>query len=308
MEARIDELLLAQGGVAARWQLLEQVTESRLRVLVGNGLIVVVRHGVYAQAAAVATLSPPERTALEVRAEQLVRRREEVATGLTAALVHGLPVLGRPPTAPRLSLPREQGERPRTERPASWLPDIDVEEVRGVRTTTLARTLVDVARTRPFAFALVTADAALARGCARADAQEVLERCRRWPGSRAAQRVLDVADALAESALESLGRGRMHEQGLPAPELQVDLGDELESVRVDHYWREHRTVAEADGLGKYTTPQVLRAEKLREDRLRDRGEEVVRYVWDEALHRPEVITDRLRRAFARTAARTARAA
>ena len=129
--------------------------------------------------------------------------------------------------------------------------------------------------------------------------QEVLEHCRRWPGARSARRVVAFADGRSESGLESLGRARFDEQGLPPPELQVDLGDHEREVRVDHYFREQRTVGEADGMGKYDDLAVLRAEKLREDGLRDRGEEVVRYVWDEALRRPEVLAARFRRAFLR---------
>lgn len=301
MEPEITELLVAQHGVASRWQLLERVAEGRLRGLVDSGCLIIVRHGVYADAVRTAGLQPPERAALQVRAEALLRRRDEVATGLTAASLHGLPFVGRPSGTVRLSLPREVGERPRTDRPRSWLPDDDVADLQGVRVTTLARTVVDVARTRPFAFAVVTADAALTRGCTREEMLEVVERCRRWPGARSARRVITFADARSESALESLGRARCDEQGLPPPELQVDLGDESTVVRVDKYWKEHRTVAEADGLAKYTSLEDLRAEKLREDRLRDRGEQVVRYVWDEALRRPELVAARIRRAFARAA-------
>jgi hypothetical protein len=298
-------LLEAQGGVAARWQLLEHVTLARLRVLVASGRLVAVRHGVYAEADKTLALDPAQRCALEIRAEQLLRRREEVAAGLTAAVVHGLPVLGRPPVVPRLLLPREVGEAPRTDRPRAWTPVEDVEVVHGVQVTTLARTVVDVARTRPFAFAVVTADAALARGCSREEALEVLERCRRWPGARAARRVLEFADARSESPLESVGRARFEEQSLPTPDLQVVLRDDTRTARVDHYWWHRRTVAEADGLTKYTSPEDLRAEKLREDWLRDRGEEVVRYVWDEVLRRPEQVAERVRRAFRRAEGRAA---
>ena len=123
-------------------------------------------------------------------------------------------------------------------------------------------------------------------------------------GDPRARRMLAFLDAAAESAGESVSRVRMSEEGLPPPELQVDLGDHEREVRVDHYFREQRTVGEADGMGKYDDLAVLRAEKLREDGLRDRGEEVVRYVWDEALRRPEVLAARFRRAFLRAHRRT----
>jgi hypothetical protein len=301
VDPRLAEILTAQQGVVTRWQALERVPEGVLRGLVRSGGLQVLRHGVYADGALCSAAEPPALALLGVRAEQLVRRRDEVASGLTAAAVHGLPFLGQTPALPRLSLPREAGERAREDRPRSWLPDEHLTAVDGVLVTSVARTVVDVARTRPFAFAVVTADAALARGCAREQLHAVLEQCRRWPGTRSARRVVAFADGRAESPLESLGRARFDEAGLPAPDLQVDLGDQGRQVRVDHYWRAQRTVGEADGLGKYDSPEALRAEKLREDDLRDRGEQVVRYVWDEALHRPAVVVDRLRRAFSRSA-------
>ena len=49
--------------------------------------------------------------------------------------------------------------------------------------------------------------------------------------------------------------------------------------------------------GEESEDAVFR-EKLREDRVRDLGWEVVRWTWSD-LQQPEVIADRLRRAFAR---------
>ena len=300
MDAETVALLGAQHGVATTWQLLEHLGDERLRTLRRRGELVRVRHGVYADGTLLRRLDPPAAAALAARAEQLLRRRPEVVSGLSAALVHGLPVLGRPPAVPRLSLPREQGERPREDRPRAWLLDDDLQDVDGLPVTSLARTVVDVARTRPFAFALATADAGLRAGLDPRQALEVLDRCRKWPGARSARRVLDAADGRSESPLESLGRGRFLEQGLPVPDLQVDLGERLHVVRVDQYWKAHRRSPRRTGSAS-TTAQVLRAEKLREDYLRDRGEEVVRYVWDEALRTPGLLAERVRRAFDRAA-------
>lgn len=305
MDKALAELLAAQSGVLTRWQALELVAEGVLRGLLRSGRLVPLRHGVYGDGALLAAADPAQQALLAVCAEQLVRRRSEVATGLTAAAVHGLPFLGRLPAHARLALPREAGERPREDRPRSWIADEDVTVIAGATVTTLARTVVDVARTRPFAFAVVTVDAALRRGATTQQLLDVVDRCRRFPGVRSARRAIEFGDARSESPLESLGRARFEESHLPRPDLQVQLGDQVWPVRVDHYWHQHRTVAEADGMLKYEDVASLRAEKLREDWLRDRGHEVVRYVWDEALHRPHLVVDRLERAFRRAGARPA---
>lgn len=71
-------------------------------------------------------------------------------------------------------------------------------------------------------------------------------------------------------------------------------------ARTDHGWPALRVVGEADGLGKYVSAEVLRAEKLRQDRLEDCGLTVFRYTWSDALHRPGLLADRFRRAVARS--------
>ena len=182
----------------------------------------------------------------------------------------------------------------------------EVIQIGGVVATTLARTAVDVGRGRGFLAGVVAADAVLARGVRREELRDVLEGRECWPGARAARRAVEFADPRAESPLESVGRVRCHEQGLPAPELQVWLGDADGPIgRVDQYWAEHRTVAEADGALKYATAVDLFVEKRREDRLRDAGYEVVRYTWNEALHSPGLVASRLLRAFDRAALRRA---
>jgi hypothetical protein len=147
-------------------------------------------------------------------------------------------------------------------------------------------------------------DAALAR-VDRALLVEVLDVQAGWPGSARARRHLEFADGRSESPLESVGRLRFAELELPAPDLQVVLGDAGGPVgRVDFLWEAHRTVAEADGRLKYAgDPAVLWAEKQREDRLRDAGFEVVRFTWDDALRRPAVLGERVRRAFERARVR-----
>ncbi|MGI8536857.1 MAG: hypothetical protein ACR2K2_10240 [Mycobacteriales bacterium] len=224
------------------------------------------------------------------------------AAGATGALVHELPLLGERPARPFLV--ERKPERPAHHGNSRTVAADETVLVHGVPVTTLARTAVDVARHRGFAAGVITADAVLRREVPREELDAVLGRCLRWPGLFAAQTSVAFADALSESALESLGRVRFHEQGLPAPELQVWLGGPDGRIgRVDQYWPEHRTVAEADGALKYAAGTGLFAEKLREDRLRDAGFEVIRYTWDEALRYPQLLAIRVREAFARAARR-----
>jgi hypothetical protein len=89
--------------------------------------------------------------------------------------------------------------------------------------------------------------------------------------------------------------------------LQQDIFDDDGQFigRVDFLWKEQRTIGEFDGKIKYgrllrpgqSLEEVLFAEKVREDALRDLGWQIVRWLWAD-LYRRGVIGDRVLRAFA----------
>lgn len=295
-----------QGGVLTRRQALELgLSPAQVVTALRRGSWTALRHGVYATVEVPAT-GTPQHLALLAAAECLVRPDEPVVRGRTAAVLHELPILGPLPVAPDLVVARSAGTRHRGDVLTTWLPAEHVTRVRGVRTTSIARTAVDVARASDLLGGVVVLDGALHAGAPRAALAAVLATCRGWRGSVVAAQALALARPGAESALESLGRVRLLEQGLPEPQLQVELRDRHGFVgRVDQLWRAERVIAEADGLSKYTDPSVLRAEKLREDRLRDLGFQIVRYTWDEAFYRPAELAARVRLAFARSLLRAA---
>lgn len=297
----LAELLAKQGGVVTYAQALDAGTSERQ--LRPGGRLIRVRQGVYADRVAYDAAAPHELVVLKVAAARLTTGVDLIAVGRTAALAHDLPILGKPD---RVDLVERKDLRPLHHGTSTTLAKSDVVDVLGVPVTSLARTAVDVARRHGFAAGVVTADALLQRDIRREDVLAAVDACRGWSGSRTARRAVEFADPLAETPLESLARVRFEEHGLPRCELQVVLGDAHDPIgRVDHYWREHRVVAEGDGALKYTNQAALFAEKRREDRLREAGFEVVRYTWDEVLRTPEVVVARILAAFARAAARRA---
>lgn len=296
----LEEQLAEQGGVITH----DQARKAGVPVGRLAADWVRVGPGAYVPRAAYDLLDEARRTAATVRAALLVRRTDLVAVGTTAALVHGLPVFGGSPHMPLLV--ERKPDRPRHHGRSRTVAPQDVEVVHGVPVTSLARTAVDVARGGGLVRGVVTADAVLARGVSRSDLDAATAASSRWPGIAAARVAVEFADGRAESALESVGRVRFHQHGLVAPDLQVVLGDDEGVIgRVDHYWAATRTIGEADGALKYAEPADLFAEKVREDRFRDAGYQVVRYTWDESVHRPQVVVARFLRAFARSHRRAA---
>lgn len=185
----------------------------------------------------------------------------------------------------------------------------------GVRTTDPLRTAIDLARGQALPFALVALDSAARHAVAQGmRAHEVEGELRaRLALMRGAHGVRHVASALrhvsplAESALESMVRGRIIEAGLPSPALQVPLvGESGRSYRADlgldlpnEPEGSFGLLIEADGLGKYDRVEALAEEKKRQHDLERRGHVFVRVIYSEALGRPEEFLSPMRHLLSR---------
>jgi hypothetical protein len=188
----------------------------------------------------------------------------------------------------------------------------DLQLHHGLLLTSDARTTVDLARELPLCEAVVTVDHALTASVSRAELEFVLSRQKRWPGVQRARRAVSFGDPRAESALESFARARFAEAGLPAPVLQAQFwnGSRWSAERVDFWWPEFRTVAEADGLGKFEAPTPEESRRLlrrffdRDYRLAEHNLELVHFGWEDVVRNPAELAARLRAAFARGGRRT----
>lgn len=208
-----------------------------------------------------------------------------VASHGSAALVHGL-VLLRPARADRLVLSVPPTTRGHSD-PAgvhihrAGLGADHITVVDGVPVTSVARTLVDLARALPLRDAVVAMDAARHAGqVTRDELAAVVADCRRWPWVRRAGQAVALSDAAAESPLESVSRLFFVAHDIPMPRSQVTLlRNGLFVARTDFWWDAQRVAGEADGLAKYTDADILRQEKLRQERIEATGARVVRWTW-----------------------------
>lgn len=282
-----------------------------------SGDLVRVRRGAYAsRASEEADMQQDDFGEVAVRHGQLISAtlpqlhpRAVISHG-SAAVLHGLPVF--PGAVQRVHVTRDRHgggvRRSIVQVHGSRLRDDDYMMLDDVPVTSLARTVGDLSRTLPLDQAVAVGDRALALGLDPVELASVLEMAARWAGAAQARRVADFIDPRSESVGESFSRVRCHEVGLTPTELQYDVFDDLGSLvgRIDFAWPEHRTLGEFDGMSKYlrlrqdgeTIEEAVIREKLREDRLRDLGWQVVRWIWAE-LFQADVIADRLHRAFAR---------
>ncbi|MFL0577931.1 type IV toxin-antitoxin system AbiEi family antitoxin domain-containing protein [Dietzia sp. 179-F 9C3 NHS] len=291
---------MSSNGTAPRLvssaELVERgVTRRRLESLIRTGELVRVRRGLYVAGADVPTgvFATEDRIALRARAAASGHRDGTVISHVSALAVHGLPVHDL--DARRVTTTRQ---RPGSGTRASDFAichsaDLDgaVTEVDGMPVTSVARTVVDVARQRRFAGALCAADAAMKTGkCTLADLRAELDAAAGRSGIAHARSVIGFADGRAESVLESISRLAIHRLRLPAPELQVEL--RLSSgrvVRVDMFWEEYNLVGECDGVTKYGAERgvehvraVLDEEKVRQIEIEADGFRVSRWLMKHA--------------------------
>ena len=298
-------------GTLATWQ-AAGLTKRQLYTLVESGQLVKIRHGAYATSSVLARAEtdPGLRHAVDVTAIMATRMRSGTASHHSAAQLHGLRLLRQPPggTVTLTVPPGTRAGRYRQDAGvichAAELPDPQVTKRYGVPVTTAARTVADIARTTTFMEGLVVADAALyERHASKSELRRVLAGCKRWPGTSRARQVIDFADGLAESVLESCARVLFRDHGLPPPELQVHITgrDRTMIARVDFFWRRYRVIAETDGLLKYDSGDRAIAERRRDRLLLEAGFEVVHVTWQELFSDPARVAGRIREAFRRAA-------
>ena len=187
-----------------------------------------------------------------------------VFSGLTAAWIHGLEVLGCDPievsVAPSLPLYGRSGLRVRR----LDLPAMDVVDVRGLRATSVVRTIADVCGRLPLVDAVVLADAALhSRRVLVEELFSWADKHRGAPGVRRLRRVLLVADAAAESPMES--------------RLRMKLGIEFDGA-VHGEW--------------------LAEDNRRQNRLLDAGVRLLRFAAADVLGNPISVVAQVRAMFA----------
>ena len=261
----------------------------------GAGTIRKITRGVYTRGDGGTSPSVGDRE-VEARLSVVAAARRApglVVSHVSAALLHGLPLVDAETGTVHLTRSATSGARrtPAQVVHARPLQPADVVEVNGIRVTSVARTVLDLACSlRSDVAAVAAADWALHHGLVSPDAMaEVLTGARRQRGLGRARARLRFADGRAESPGESVLRWHCADQGLAAPELQVTAWSPAGEFlgRADLGYEECALLVEFDGLVKYNKllkpgedpSSVVVKEKAREDGLREHGCTVLRFVW-----------------------------
>lgn len=305
-------LLAGRGGVVTATELCGHgLSAETLRTLVAQGRLVRLRRNVLVDGEVWRGAPPWSRHLLRARGAMLLLGEADPPLALShhsALAAQGLAIHAADDDVHVVRVGHGTSRRrPGLVRHAAVDPAL-VTTAAGMPAVTPAVACLQVASAFGVEAGLVAADSALRLGaCAPAD----LEALRGWAwlgrGRRAAGVVADLADGRHESAGESRAAMLLHRLGhQTTPQVWVRERDGSPIGRVDLLVTGTRVVIEFDGRLKYGRAQDLMAEKVREDRIRERGYEVVRLTWADLEH-PARVDARVRAALARDAARRSRA-
>jgi len=272
--------------------ILEQGSLRHLRRAAERGRLVRVHRGAFLPSEGWRALTETEQYTYRILGAVGSARVIPVVSHVSAAVLHGAPIIGPLPSLVHVLATQAAGTRTEHGYRKHATPFVaDGLDIRGeLRMTSLVRTLAEVAADSPFLTAIGMLDWALSQHpISKDDIVRALDDFRVRRGRARALRAIDFADARAGSPGESLSRVRIHQAGMPPPELQVEFGDARGRVGiVDFWWPDHQLIGEFDGVAKYmrdeftggrTPAEVVIAEKQREDRLRALGPVVVRWGW-----------------------------
>lgn len=256
---------------------------------VGSGRFIRIRPGVYAVSTEWHAAGPQERHRAAMDALLATSARVPVFSHESAALLHGIPVIGAWPPLPH-TIAADLGHRP----PANVLVHRPrhpwtIAEVGGAFATTPECTAINLAASRSLAAGVAAFDHVIAAGIPKDVLASMIAGWRPFHGVRRAMRALEIATGLAETPLESISLVPIALARFEPPEQQVVVVARGRRYRLDFFWASQRVVGEADGRGKYLSPADLWEEKLREDALRSLDLGFARWGWDEALAGPPVV-------------------
>ncbi|WP_130440098.1 type IV toxin-antitoxin system AbiEi family antitoxin domain-containing protein [Kribbella rubisoli] len=291
----LGRVAVGQGGVVSRAQAISAgYTPEQIRERLSDGRWERVRRGQYAERVDLGRLEPWEQELFRHRrlvhaAMNAMQPGSAVVSHHSALVLQRIPVWRADLAEVQLTRTNGRGEvKAGVRHHQGRLTPADLTQVAGLAVTSVPRAVVETASTTSFEAAVVSIDAALRRPEVSAgELRRLLTVTDCWPGGPTIRLALAFADPLAESVGESRLRVLMHNEGLPPPVLQAVFEDDAGFIgRVDFYFPDYNTVVEFDGLMKYAdgSQYTLIQEKIREDRLRALGLQVVRLRWVDLAH------------------------
>lgn len=286
-------------GVLSRDRLIELgVTERRLRTAVGRSEILRLSQGQYVSGREWDSLDPWGRLRFRTRAFAASSSSSYIVSGWSALALHGVPDVVSPAPTPSL-IRRKWGTSGSDRTTYGYVrncvpPEDAITQVDGLSVLEKGFAMADLVRSTGRLTSLILADAIAADPCAAEGMARSLTTLRTWPRFPRSEWLVRVVDPLSESPLESAGRFRALQAGLPIPISNAWLGPGYPERRVDLWWERHALVGEADGAIKFLADpaRVVALQHARQSSLEQLGVRFVRYDWFGAFRQSEQLASR----------------
>jgi very-short-patch-repair endonuclease len=289
----IASLALSQHGVVELSQLLDLgLSASAVRSRVAAGRLHRVHAGVYAVGHAPLTLDGAFMAAV------LACGRDSVLSHRSAGHKLGLRSSAR--TAIDVTTPRQGGRCRRgiDAHTCTTLLARDIIEIDGIRCTSVARTLLDLAAVLPRDAVERAFDQAELLQILDARAiEDVLHRARGHRGSGMLRSIL--ADhrrrpALTRKGLEMRFLNVCRRAQLTRPEVNAWIPWGATGYEADFLWRAERLIAEVDGRDVHATRRSFEHDRHRDQQLMLAGFQVIRFTWRQVTDDPRGVETTLR--------------
>jgi very-short-patch-repair endonuclease len=222
-----------------------------------------------------------------------------VASHRAAAALWGLDV---PPGTLEVSVTRARCPRPKgvvVHRSSDLGPEQCTVRY-GIPVTNPLRTLLDLGAVAPPWIVDEALDVALAKKLVTLPAVYVTLLTHSKKGRRGAGVLRKLLDERGGHVPESKLEGKMNRlcrrHGLPLPTFQYRIyRGKREIARVDFAFPDFKIAIEVDGYGPHSSPKAFQRDRERQNDLIEMGWVVLRFTWDDIVHRPEAVAMRLRR-------------
>jgi hypothetical protein len=287
------EIIEANGGYLMRHQLNDLGhSDPSIRALVKEGVLRKVRHGTYVSHQAWLGWTETQRHLVVTRSVLNKLGAGFAASHGTAAAAHGFDLYGEP--LDRVHLVRLDGRSGRREAGVTYhhgtTIDDDLIEVGGLLVVRGARAVFDTCTTSGIEAGMVVTSSALHTG--RVTRDELITEGQQhphWLGARTARLTIALSDGRLESVGESRSLFMMWKNHVPRPDMQTKVQNHRGVViaRTDFEWIGSHHTGEFDGKVKYgrlnpysyDPGRTIVDEKEREDRIRETGRGMTRWVW-----------------------------
>lgn len=283
-EQRIAAIARRAHGIVTRWELLAAgLTKAEIDRRIRRGALIPVYQGIYRVGHEAPSVEADYMAAVKAGGDGAL------LCGLAAAHLLGL-IKGAAPPA-EVATPKQRRVSGLRARHVRGLSRTDGTSCRGIPTTTVPRTLVDLAAVLPVED--------LTRACHEAGVryritprhvEAVLARTPNARGARKLRRIMSGDEHVLLSKLEKRFLELLDEAGLPLPRTNRPAGVR----RVDCRWLDPPVTVELDSYRYHHSRHAWEQDRRREREAHARGDQFRRYTWGDVFEQPRQMLAELR--------------